>query len=239
MTAVSATRLLLAARQAYAITGSTAADSVGADRIGWLRPPAALSIGANAALMGDVPEGVIVAFRGTQPPGDPGSLADWMEDIDALPVIDPFYPGRVHAGFRDAVAPFWGALVPSLPLCQIYVTGHSLGGAMAQLFAYRAAPRAPIVVTFAAPRCGDAAFVAAVDAKLHINRYENARDVVPTLPPVGYLPAGVPHAIWDGHLLDAYPPGWGARIMRGLIEGAAIAAHSIDPGSAYAAALGA
>ena len=57
----------------------------------------------NACLVGKNPEGIIVAFRGTLPPGTPDSLPDWLQDFFAEPISYNGLPGKVHSGFLDAV----------------------------------------------------------------------------------------------------------------------------------------
>jgi hypothetical protein len=229
--------LLLASRQAYAIgPDGSVGESDGAGGVGWLTPPRAVVAGCNAALIGETPDGCVLAFRGTLPPADTGSLADWLEDLDASPVTDPAYAGLVHAGFRDGLAGLWPLLAP--PPGPLFITGHSMGGALAQMAAYRLGPRSPVVVTFAAPRCGDATFAAALGIAAQVIRYENQGDIVPTVPPLAYRSAGFPRLIWHGALVSAYPNGWGAAVVRSLLAGEIIAAHTIGPGGGYATALG-
>ena len=60
------------------------------------------------------------------------------------------------------------------------MTGHSMGGALAQLAAWYHPPRA--VYSFGAPRVGDAGFAARM-ASVPIYRLVNGRDVVADLPP--------------------------------------------------------
>ena len=230
--------LLLAARQAYAINpDGSVGESDGAAGIGWLTPPRAVVAGCNAALIGQTSDGCVLSFRGTLPPADTGSLADWIEDIDADPVADPAYVGLVHDGFRGGLADLWPMLTTQVG--PLIITGHSMGGALAHLAAYRLAAHAPIVVTFAAPRCGDVAFVSALNAAAQVTRYENQGDIVPTVPPLAYRAAGFPRLIWQGAIVAAYPNGWGAAVVRTLLAGEIIAAHTIGPGGGYAAALGA
>jgi hypothetical protein len=77
------------------------------------------------------------------------------------------------------------------PTYSIYVTGHSLGGALADLFAIgsvvdKVAKKAPILYTFGQPRVGNQAY-----ADLHLQlldgnfRLVNNRDPVPHIPPMG------------------------------------------------------
>lgn len=133
----------------------------------------------------------VLAFRGTLTEG-PAAKADWLNDFHADRVTDDRFPGRVHAGFLSSVT----ALGPSiLGLAEqpadglpLLITGHSKGGALAVLAGWLLRESGPVVVTFAAPRCGDSDFAAAF--RLPCFRFENRRDLVPSLPPVFYSPAG-------------------------------------------------
>jgi hypothetical protein len=162
---------------------------------GFTTPPTAI-VGGNAAvdacIVGRTPLGVVVAFRGTLPfdihrfP----TLRDWLGDFNALPVASLDHPGRTHRGFLASVSGLWGRLADEvtrqraggdgLPLL---LTGHSKGGAMAALAAWRFQQAGlPVrVVTFAAPKPGDSEFRDAYRAVDH-TRYEYADDIVPHLP---------------------------------------------------------
>lgn len=133
---------------------------------------------------GDV---VVLAFRGTQPT----DLRDWMTDTDAklVPGGHPVYRGLVHQGFENALDDVWGdILVAMIPHAEkrLFVTGHSLGGALATLAAARFATlghKVSGLYTFGSPRVGDPAFCAAFDALgLPAYRYVNDLDVVPRVP---------------------------------------------------------
>lgn len=117
-----------------------------------------------------------ISFRGTSNP------LDFLTDLVAMPVKWAG-GGRVHWGFRKAwrvlekdVAGWIAANQPT----RIVTTGHSLGGAIATLFA-ASEPRAELV-TFGCPLVGNAAFVAQFAAR-EVRRYRNCRDVVPRIPP--------------------------------------------------------
>jgi hypothetical protein len=71
------------------------------------------------------------------------------------------------------------------PTGQLWITGHSKGGAIAALAAVRlqAEGVTPRIVTFGAPKVGDEDFAAAYDARFTHTRYEYADDIVPHLPP--------------------------------------------------------
>ena len=128
----------------------------------------------------------IVAFRGTS------STSDWLSD--ALAVQVEFAPGSglTHRGFTgiysSARKGIHACLERISPDKTLYVTGHSLGGALAILCAFDAASgtkfRHPVVYTFAAPRVGDPDFVAAYGGQVARSfRVYNEFDVVSHLPP--------------------------------------------------------
>ena len=168
--------------------------------VAYLTPPTPISGGddhIDACLVGENADGVIVAFRGTLPPSWQlqASVLDWLQDLMAEPESRPGFPGKVHTGFYDATSAIIGAVAAEVKRLNpagskpVYVTGHSLGGAMAAIGAWimQAPPDAieiAQVVTFAAPKPGDTAFQTAYQ-KLFANhvRYESYDDLVALLPP--------------------------------------------------------
>jgi triacylglycerol lipase len=144
----------------------------------------------------------ILAFRGTQPPTlifqDPAKffavvVDDWLNDANVALVSGKDLPGKVHRGFLASLDTLWPDLIQFLQSTHdktkpLFITGHSKGGGLAFLAAYRlwknnVAPTA--VYTFAAPRVGDAGFAAVFDDKLKSTtwRIEYRDDIVPHLPP--------------------------------------------------------
>jgi triacylglycerol lipase len=151
----------------------------------------------------------VLAFRGSEAPNQ--HPKDWLADFQANQVQVPGFPGQIHAGFSKALGDAWpgpggidavlrkalaaataaGADQPGLPL---FITGHSLGGALATLAACRLSagplPAADgaaelkvnltATYTFGAPRVGDAAFCGAYKAVTH--RVVNDLDIVPLVP---------------------------------------------------------
>ena len=198
-------RLLCACGCAYNIDTSTGRyEPPKGDRLGpvvaYLSPPTPISGGddrIDACLVGENADGVIVAFRGTLPPSWQSwpSVLDWLQDLMCEPESRPNLPGKVHTGFYDATSAIIAAVAAEVKRLNpagskpVYVTGHSLGGAMASVGAWimQAQPsaiRIAQVVTFASPKPGDGAFQAAYQ-KLFANhvRYESYDDLVPLLPP--------------------------------------------------------
>jgi hypothetical protein len=145
--------------------------------------------GLQAFVTGDE-ERVIVAFRGSQ------EIVDWVTNFNFALVDAPAdLPGRAHRGFSRALDAAWPELESAVVTAggrdkPIWVTGQSLGGALAILAAVRLQREgyalAP-VYAFANPRVGDAPFTVAAHEALQgrVHRYVNDRDLVPRLPPWG------------------------------------------------------
>jgi hypothetical protein len=168
----------------------------------------------DLALVGRVREGVVVAFRGSLPPalrsGEDGwaVLLDWLNDSLSVCIEAAEYGGGVHLGFADSMWRLWEDAdgTPGVRSAvqrlisrsrhdraarpHLFLTGHSKGGALANLAAYRAA-RLPAwsdmpisVATIAAARAGNARFARAYAAeRIACLRYEVSSDLVPHLPP--------------------------------------------------------
>jgi len=130
----------------------------------------------------------IVAFRGTS------STSDWVSDAMASQVKYKFAKnaGMTHRGFTNIYESAREGLFAHLKRIPagktLYVTGHSLGGALATLCALDAASgtkfRHPVVYSYAAPRAGNPDFVSAFGGMVGRSyRVHNAYDVVPHLPP--------------------------------------------------------
>jgi triacylglycerol lipase len=123
----------------------------------------------------------LLAFRGTQ------SIGNCLTDADTLLVPHSPYPGRVHCGFAEAVDEVWPQVrqllgTPS-PTRALWLTGHSLGAAMATLASVRLAHegyKVRAVYTYGSPRPGDRVFH---DSYCLPNyRFVNNNDLVPHLP---------------------------------------------------------
>ena len=129
---------------------------------------------------------LILAFAGT----DPLNLLNWVSD---------FYLGRpgadAHEGFQDAADAVWPEVGTAIERCMeekrpLFVTGHSLGAAIALATVDRARREKGLdsaqVFVFGAPRVGQAEFVAKYNAAFGLTTYRlvHGRDIVPTVPPV-------------------------------------------------------
>lgn len=167
------------------------------------------------ALVGRSGLGIIVAFRGTES----SQVKDLMTDINLSLVPGPM--GQVHRGFLASLESVWDKLIEAIASRQdgkrlLWITGHSLGGALAKLTVARLIrSRRPVqgMYTFGAPRCGDTRFASEFDrhARHYVFRIVNEQDVVPKVAPefLGYQHAGR-HCLLDedGRLLiDSKPRG--------------------------------
>ncbi len=142
------------------------------------------------ARKGDV---VVIAFRGTEP----DDRRDILTDLD-LPRVRWPEGGTVHSGFADGLNEAWAAFEAHLPTDAptLYVTGHSLGAALATLAASRLKDRSSSVFTFGAPLVGNARFGKTIPDERH-HRYMNCLDLVTRIPPefLGFVHCGTRHYI--------------------------------------------
>lgn len=150
----------------------------------------------------------IVSFRGTQ------DVEDWLADFDALLAPYGWGPGFVHMGFqlvyrhvRDSLA---NLLTTACAGCEsIWVTGHSLGSALAVLSAVDIATKirpasTPMLYTFAGPRTGAPDFAASFNIAAPVcYRVVNRWDIVPNVPlPPAFEHVGTSEEVDGGFSLD-------------------------------------
>jgi triacylglycerol lipase len=149
----------------------------------------------------------VLAFRGTK------DAKSWMDDLEATPVPYPWLfeagpeVGQIHAGFGHALRDAWSQIrdsinkiAPAAPASAaasssaaptLWITGHSLGGALAVLAgaAFSMWSDAPIrsvngIYTFGQPRVGLYPFCGNYDHVLCSKtfRFVNNQDLVPRVP---------------------------------------------------------
>ena len=212
-------QLICASNYAYAIQkDSTLATDSESERysagVGFVQPPTPFvgieTRDINACLVGSIPAGVIVAFRGTLPPMafSLQVVLDWLNDLSAIPVPSAGMPGRVHEGFLHSLDSLWAQikeetlrqLAEAGAGAELFITGHSKGGGMAPLAAWRFLKEVAIkarVVTFAGAKCGDVPFTEAYNQVIEQDRFEFADDIVPHLPmSAGFLNRIKPPALF-------------------------------------------
>lgn len=128
----------------------------------------------------------VICFRGTK------QVKDWLTNIDItpVPIRNPNgdgIVGNMHRGFHDAYMSVHDDIAArligyeDLPL---YITGHSLGGALAVVATwYQSSARLAACYTYGAPRVGDQGLIDRF--KTPIYRVVNVADPVPFVPPAG------------------------------------------------------
>jgi triacylglycerol lipase len=143
---------------------------------------------------------VVLACRGTQP-------AEWNDiraDANAALVVVGTL-GRVHSGFNREVDDLWPVLEGLLRenTLPVWFCGHSLGGAMATICAYRCktsaiASNPQELHTFGSPRVGCKRYIRHAEIKHY--RWVNNNDIVARVPPawLGYR-HGVREVYLDRH----------------------------------------
>lgn len=121
---------------------------------------------------------------------------------------------RLHEGFWRAYLRIEARIEPSLKQVEhlpLYITGHSLGGAVAVVATWRnEAPRNAACYTFGSPRVGNGVF--AERFKTPIYRIVNGPDPVAFVPPTALL---VLPLAW---LLNLLPYPWGDKARRFVIR---------------------
>ena len=121
------------------------------------------------------------AFRGTEP----SKLNDVMADLHIIKNT-AMAGGRVHGGFQKEVNDLWMDILAELEhndqlkvRKDVYMTGHSLGAAMATISATRYKPAE--LFTFGSPRVGGSRFVKNIKCTHY--RFMNNNDIVCRIPP--------------------------------------------------------
>eukprot|EP01116_Phalansterium_solitarium_P025460 TRINITY_DN9753_c0_g1_i1.p1 TRINITY_DN9753_c0_g1~~TRINITY_DN9753_c0_g1_i1.p1 ORF type:complete len:332 (+),score=58.81 TRINITY_DN9753_c0_g1_i1:108-1103(+) len=156
---------------------------------------------------GSLSDQVIISFRGTEP----DSLDNWIEDLKTATMRPyPDVPNAlVHDGFYEAYKAVRDQVRVAAKLLQLQnpnkpmvITGHSLGGALAQLCAVdlvqSGVVAGPVYIwNFGQPRVGNAVFAKFASSVVqHVYRTINMDDIVPHLPPtvLGFVHA--PQEVW-------------------------------------------
>ena len=149
-----------------------------------------------------------IAFRGSEK-----KLNDWLSNVNTRKVKSPYVPGYVHSGFLkafEAIVPdkskeanfeqkpisLFEEVIEQLRSTEaIWLTGHSLGGAIASIGAsylhHRGFPESRIYIyTFGAPRVGDAEYREYINKMFTYRywRFLHNHDIVPDVPFPGVFP---------------------------------------------------
>ena len=133
------------------------------------------------------------------------TFADLKADVD-IRLTDWPQGGKVHRGFKKALDEVWHDLLVQIKWLdkngrKIWMTGHSLGAALATLAADRYG-KVQGVYTYGSPRVGDDTFKENFDVKAY--RIVNNKDIVAQVPPpVKYKHVGeIKFIDGDGNIHD-------------------------------------
>jgi len=155
-----------------------------------------------AAFIATMGDNIYLSFRGT------ANITDAISDVAALQETYMFLPGfgKVSIGFQNAYQgtdsnPIESAILSKLDeltmtgnFSNLYITGHSLGAALAFLAFPDLSKNVGMLdsvtmYNFAGPAAGDSDFVTAYEGVESTNRISvrvvNTNDLVPKLPPLG------------------------------------------------------
>lgn len=124
----------------------------------------------------------VICFRGTEPK----EMSDIKADLNAIQRKGLHNKGDVHGGFQGEINKIWDLIlekVNELKDHKIYITGHSLGGAMATICAKRLQEQnitVQCLYTYGSPRVGDKRWVKSLQIPHY--RFQNNNDVVCKVP---------------------------------------------------------
>jgi triacylglycerol lipase len=182
---------------------------------------AAFNADSSEAIVVKHEDYIVASFRGTD------EIGDWLDNLNAVSVAGPL--AGVHNGFYKALMDVWpdmkrairnfrrtGEGIPDRPL---WLTGHSLGGALATLAAATLIEAdEPFYggYTFGAPRVGDRDFARIFnnEARNRFFRFQNNSDIVTRVPArlMGYSHVGgFVYISAEGELSDDI--GWWYRFV--------------------------
>jgi triacylglycerol lipase len=152
------------------------------------------------AVVASNPSVILCAFRGTISDKDGTFDANnWISDADAWQTpYQSYFPGPalggIHEGFAQALTEIWPGVTAAIAQARtsaqpLWMTGHSLGGALAYLATtvLNFSLREPVngLYTFGQPRLGDPGFCTQCDSAfgdIHY-RFVNYQDIVTRVPP--------------------------------------------------------
>ena len=114
----------------------------------------------------------VLSFRGTEVTEKSDVLADLKAGKN-----NEACGGKVHVGFKGEINKLWPAIEKAIAnVGNLYVTGHSLGAAMATIAASRMQLKVTALITFGSPRVGNEKFVKSLNVE-HYRVQNNCDDV--------------------------------------------------------------
>ena len=168
-----------------------------------------ISVGNTQVYLAENDKAVVVAFRGSEAPTSLDGFKDWLlTNANNYLILPEGQIGtdfaaagvgaRFHRGFMEALHVIWEPMFAGITKAlessdrPLWVTGHSLGGSLALLAAWRLQRNfLPVheIVTFGGPMIGNEAAARAFEQEFagKIFRYVNLEDPVPLLPSVSLV----------------------------------------------------
>lgn len=210
-----------------------------------------ISVDNTQVYVAENDEHIVLAFRGTESPTSIDGLKDWLlTDAMNLLIVPEGRLGhdlaaagvgaKFHKGFVDAIAEVWDPLSKTVEAAfkrqdrPLWITGHSLGGALA-LFAAWLLKRKFIPVhqiyTYGAPMIGNQKACDAFNREFkgRISRYANGNDPIPKLPGLSLIANEFSHVQTERLVgtdpmttLAQFLGGIGAKAVEGILTGVTI-----------------
>ena len=127
---------------------------------------------AQAYLLKDSSGQHVLSFRGTEV----SEPSDILADLKAGKNIEPI-GGKIHVGFKGEINKLWPTIEKAVAnIDSLYVTGHSLGAAMATIASGRMQSKVIALITFGSPRVGNKEYVNSLTVT-HYRVQNNCDDV--------------------------------------------------------------
>lgn len=153
------------------------------------------------------PDSIVIAFRGTR------SNPDWIADAAIIQTYFPYTRIKlgIHSGFAAIYKACRQQIIDRLNTLdsskELFITGHSLGGALAVLCALDTAVNTafnnPVMYNFGSPRVGNPTFVQAYNDIINNSvRIVNTNDIVALLPPAAVRPPLSNELLYYRHVKD-------------------------------------
>ena len=183
----------------------------------------------------EVNKRITVIFRGSE------SMRDWYYDLSILKtklhdnvyVHSGFYKQLYNENMYENLKNDINDLIKEYTDYEIYITGHSLGAALATLFGYelaRSIPNKVNIISFASPRVGNIEFKKAFDKKenLYHIRVTNNRDVVTAVPFINFKHVGTNVCLYENSYDIFYNYSYNHWLKYSLFNCWRVSDHSMD-----------
>ncbi len=152
-------------------------------------------------------DSIVISFRGSR------SNPDWIADAAIIQTYFPYTRIKlgIHSGFAAIYKACRQQIMDTLSAMdsskQLFITGHSLGGALAVLCSLDAAVNTvhnnPVMYNFGSPRVGNSKFVQAYNEVIDNSiRVVNTNDIVTLLPPAVVHPPLSNELLYYRHVKD-------------------------------------